>query len=256
MKHIKLTLLILVLSLSCITNYSYSNSVITSTAVIPLATALDYSGAWLTGGSANWFGQDNYSNDYIDAAQSGNVADYQNTYIQTSIAGPCMLTFYWKVSSESSYDKLKFYINGVEQDNISGEIGWAYKSYELPAGTNTVKWVYEKDSVISRGLDCGWVDSVAVSAIQVNRSLANAHAYPVPFIPGWSSLKFKNLTPNCTIEIFTVNGVRVIKFEADSNADAAWNGKDDNGDIMGTGTYMISVRDGNSKKMFPIIIMK
>lgn len=69
------------------------------------------------------------------------------------------MTFYWKVSSENSCDWLEFYINGVRQDRIAGTVGWQQKSYSVSAGS-TLKWQYIKDSSVSSGSDCGWVDYV------------------------------------------------------------------------------------------------
>jgi hypothetical protein len=40
------------------------------------------------------------------------------------------VSFYWKVSSESG-DYLKFYIDGVCQDRITGEVDWTQKSYPV-----------------------------------------------------------------------------------------------------------------------------
>jgi len=70
-------------------------------------------------------------------------------------------TFYWRTSSESS-DYLKFYIDDQYQDQISGETDWEKKSYNLSAGSRTLKWVYVKDSTVDEGEDCGWVDALTV----------------------------------------------------------------------------------------------
>ncbi|MCP4149017.1 MAG: S8 family serine peptidase, partial [bacterium] len=37
--------------------------------------------------------------------------------IETTITGPGTISFYWKVSSESGYDYLRFYIDGIEQSS-------------------------------------------------------------------------------------------------------------------------------------------
>jgi len=68
--------------------------------------------------------------------------------------------FYWKVSSESGYDYLEFYIDGSLQDRISGTVDWHQMMYTLPLGSNTLEWRYIKDGSISSGNDCGWVDKL------------------------------------------------------------------------------------------------
>jgi hypothetical protein len=50
----------------------------------------------------------------------------------------------------------------VEQDKISGEKDWQKKSYSLSAGSRTLKWEYIKNSSVSEGDDCGWVDGLLV----------------------------------------------------------------------------------------------
>ncbi len=116
---------------------------------------------WVTGGNANWFPQTAITHDGIDAAQSGVIAHSQSTYIQTTVLGPGTLTFWWKASSESGYDKLSFYRNGTFETSISGDAAWAQKSYEIGEGSHTLKWEYRKDGSLSRNSDCGWLDQVA-----------------------------------------------------------------------------------------------
>lgn len=55
------------------------------------------------------------------------------------------LSFYYRVSSEATYDFLRFYIDGVHQNQWSGIIGWAQQTYSLTPGSHTLKWEYIKD---------------------------------------------------------------------------------------------------------------
>ncbi|MBI5233424.1 MAG: hypothetical protein HY880_03640 [Deltaproteobacteria bacterium] len=121
---------------------------------------------WTTGGSTNWFGQNTVYYFGGDAAQSGDIADNQTTYVQTTVTGPGTLTFYWKVSSESSFDYLRFYIDGTEQTSITGEVSWQQKTYSISSGTHTLKWAYTKDSSVSMGSDAGWLDYVTFNSGQ------------------------------------------------------------------------------------------
>jgi fibronectin type 3 domain-containing protein len=139
-----------------------------SITILSLGDAVDNPAlSWSTGGDANWFGQTVTSYYDGDAAESGAVGDFDYTYIQTTVNSPGILTFYWKVSSELDYDELKFYIDGTEEDSISGDVGWTAKSYELSSGTHTLKWLYEKDGVGSEGSDCGWLDKVEFTSATV-----------------------------------------------------------------------------------------
>jgi len=134
----------------------------TTTRSISIAEAADNTNmAWTTGGDAEWFGQTSTAIHDGDAAQSGDIGNSQTTYIETNISGPGTLTYYWKVSSEISYDYLRFYIDEVEQSgSISGTVDWTLRNHAITSGSHTLKWAYTKDSGFSSGSDCGWVDWV------------------------------------------------------------------------------------------------
>ena len=131
--------------------------------VDPLAAALDGPGlAWTSGGPIPWAGQATTTHDGIDAACSGAITHGQESWIQTDLTGPGMLTFWWKVSSESNYDYLEFYLDGVLQSGrISGTVDWQLKTYSVATGTHTARWRYMKDGSVNAGSDAGWVDQVS-----------------------------------------------------------------------------------------------
>jgi len=130
---------------------------------------------WTTGGSANWFGQTATTYDGVDAAQSGPITDSQETWMQTTVTGPGTISFWWKVSSEIGFDWLEFYIGGVHQIGLSGTGDWVQETFPVPAGSQTLRWRYDKDISLYSGSDCGWVDQVVwtpeedtTGSIQVN----------------------------------------------------------------------------------------
>lgn len=95
-------------------------------------------------------------------AKSSAIDDYGTTslYITVSVAQEAPVSFYYKVSSEASYDKLHFYMDDNEMGNWSGEVAWTQASYTIPAGTHTLKWTYTKDMSYPSGSDCAWIDNV------------------------------------------------------------------------------------------------
>ncbi len=121
---------------------------------------------WTTGGTANWSGQTNVNHDGFAAGQSGSITDSQESWMQTTVTnGPGTLSFWWKVSCESGYDFLEFYLDSVLQSGrISGEIDWQQRSFTLGSGTHTLRWRYAKDISLSAGQDHGWVDQVSFVA--------------------------------------------------------------------------------------------
>ncbi|HEX8311482.1 MAG TPA: Ig domain-containing protein, partial [Chthoniobacteraceae bacterium] len=137
-------------------------------AVVAIADAVDAPGLmWSTGGDGPWFGQIATTYDIADAAQSADIADAQQTWIETTAQGPSTVTFRWKVDSEAGFDFLRFTIDGVEQTAISGETDWRQESFLVPAGSHTLRWNYVKDAGASFGADKGWVDTVIVTTAVV-----------------------------------------------------------------------------------------
>jgi hypothetical protein len=129
---------------------------------IPLPVALDCpSVAWATSGNENWHGQVGFTQDGTNAAQSGPITHSQQSVLETPVLGPGSVSFWWRVSSETNFDYLRFYINGVEQTKISGEVDWQLLSYALSPGNQNLRWAYTKDGSLSSGQDAGWVDQVS-----------------------------------------------------------------------------------------------
>ena len=117
---------------------------------------------FVTTGGVVWAPQTLYSQDGQDAARSGAIGDLSQSVMTTQVVGPAKGSFYWGVSSEATYDFLRFYIDDVEQAAIDGEVGWTLRTFTLPAGTHTLKWAYIKDDFVRSGLDAGFVDQLTI----------------------------------------------------------------------------------------------
>ena len=119
-----------------------------------------------TGGSGNWATQttQKYAGTY--AAKSGVIGHSQSSYISHTItvpAGGASLSFYYRVSSEANYDYLRFYIDGVQQTQWSGSVGWTQQTYTLAAGSRTLRWEYSKDGSSVSGDDAAYIDNINIT---------------------------------------------------------------------------------------------
>lgn len=119
---------------------------------------------WITGGNGTFISQASTFMYGGTSLQSGSVADGESVFVQTVVAGPGTLSFYWKVSSEANYDFLGVYVDGVRQGRISGDVNWTSTALSIPEGTHVVRWAYSKDVSDVGGVDAGWVDNVQFSA--------------------------------------------------------------------------------------------
>jgi len=138
---------------------SSSASLFVGTPSTALGEALDDPGRnWLTLGNAEWTAQTSVTSDGVDAGVSGAIGDLQRSRLQTTVTGPGVITFYWKVSSEQFFDFLDFYIDGSLQNFIAGETPWAPQTYEVGAGIHLLEWIYDKDLFLASGADAGYLD--------------------------------------------------------------------------------------------------
>lgn len=118
---------------------------------------------WQHSGDANWtiVSDTVYEGSY--AAKSGTITHDQSSSLEIILDTTSEnISFYRKVSSESNYDYLRFYIDGVEQDKWSGSQDLAQETYTITPGEHTFKWSYTKDSSVSGGSDCTWIDLIVL----------------------------------------------------------------------------------------------
>lgn len=136
-------------------------------------------------------------------AKSGTISHNGTTVITVvdtaTVAGT--VKFACKVSSEEDYDKLEFYIDNVLKEDWSGEVGWTEVQYNVNVGTHTYKWQYKKDTSVSNGSDCAWIDQIVFPAAGGN--VANA---PMAFV-NLNALNFGtvNIGQSATREFVIVN---------------------------------------------------
>ena len=104
--------------------------------------------------------QNPYEGQYC--AKSSAIDDYETSTLYITVQAPSegVMSFYYKVSSESNYDWLYFKIDGNEQNKWSGDVSWTQASYVLTPGTHELRWEYSKDVSMSSGSDCAWIDNV------------------------------------------------------------------------------------------------
>jgi len=117
---------------------------------------------WTQSGNAPWTTTTSSVHGGTYSARSGVISDNQESNLSVTldiaVSGP--ITFWRRVSSEATYDFLRFMIDGVEQGSWSGEVAWSQLSYNVTAGTHTFMWKYTKDISIASGSDAAWIDDI------------------------------------------------------------------------------------------------
>ncbi len=136
-----------------------SDNVIVGLTMETFDNNFDSYGYTFTGG--NWTIDANGGHDGV-AAKTADISNNGTTTMQVTmtIAQAGQISFWKKVSSESSYDFFRFYIDNQEQGEWSGSVNWSQETYDVSAGNHTFKWEYSKDWMASSGSDCAWVDDI------------------------------------------------------------------------------------------------
>lgn len=121
---------------------------------------------WSFSGDAAWsiVTDDVYEGE--NASKSDVITDSQSAemIMNYEVASDDYISFYLKVSSESGYDELTFYIDGESMGEWSGELDWQQAEFAVDAGEHTFQWVYAKDGSVSSGDDRAWVDFIVLPA--------------------------------------------------------------------------------------------
>ena len=125
---------------------------------LSLGAAVDATNLIWTSSVPPWVGQTIVTHDGTGAAESGAVGDGLGTWMQTTVIGPGTISFWWKVSSETNKDFLRFSVGGSEKARISGEVDWQLKTITVSSGKQALRWTYTKNGSRTNGQDRGWVD--------------------------------------------------------------------------------------------------
>lgn len=122
---------------------------------------------WGFTGDANWYIDNTTVHEGNYALRSGDINDSESSTLSLigTVATSGHISFYKKVSSETNYDYLRFYIDSVQVAEWSGVIDWSEHIFPVTSGLHSFEWKYEKDGSVSSGDDAAWVDYIVFPAI-------------------------------------------------------------------------------------------
>ena len=226
---------------------------------------------WQFGGNEPWF-LDTEGNNSNYSIKSGNISDEESSFISFSIeiAEDDQFSFDRKISTETNYDYLYFYIDDQIQDQWAGTSNWMTESYSVSAGVHTFKWEYVKDASAYGGDDSVWIDNIIfpessqVSAEKPLEDLSiirNFSNYPNPFVlsnRGNTNICFqlKENMQDAKIEIFNCKGQKVKTIQrgnlSSGNHNFTWNGNNEADRQVSSGVYFYQISNKDysfSKKM-------
>lgn len=218
---------------------------------------------WQHAGNADWQIDDTaYEGEF--SALTGDIGTNSSTslFIELDVSQSGEISFWKKVSTETDYDYFKFFIDGNLMEEWAGEIDWSNSNYPVNPGLHTFKWEYIKDTYVSGGEDCAWLDYIVFPPIEgeveadtdlipnMAKLIGN---YPNPFNPK-TTISFSlvtETTEDTEINIYNLKGQRVrqlisgIQQLSGDQHSVIWNGKDDEEKPVGSGVYFYQLSIGD-----------
>ena len=226
--------------------------------------------SWQFEGDADWIiDSDSYEGQFC--AKSGDIGDSSSSslIIELNVVADGEISFWKKVSSEVNYDYFKFYMDNALQEQWSGESDWSEEIFSVNVGTHTFEWKYQKDSYISSGDDCSWVDYVIFPPITENVSNHNNISAPIvtklignfpnPFNPA-TTISFELNTENTEITeliIYNIKGQRIRQYSIfNFQSSIIWDGKDDSGKSVTSGIYFYRLKTEKYSSTRKMLLLK
>lgn len=195
--------------------------------------------------------------DGLYCSKSGDIShsDTSTLSITLNVLVNDSVSFYKKVSSEDMFDYLKFYIDGIQLDQWSGEIVWSRSSYAVSAGTHTFTWAYEKDFVVDAGDDFAWVDDISfppveiqgVSVTEMNGNDNSMICYPNPFRDKTTIYYNLNGNEKVTIKVYNTVGQEVATLVNNEFAQTGQHAVTFSSQGMASGVYYCVLSSGSKK---------
>lgn len=220
---------------------------------------------WIHSGDADWMICDQEPFEGTYCIQSGEIDDLEKSriFLAVDVSADDSISFYRKVSSEADYDYLYFYIDMDVADQWAGEQNWERVSYPVTEGMHMFQWIYEKDTYVSEGEDCGWVDYISlpisegyfVGTDENPLPVLNSEviAYPNPFRENLTLIYNLEKQDNINISVYNLNGKLLRTLENNSLMKEGintvqWDGNDNSGNSVPGGLYYIKIQGNNINK--------
>jgi len=137
---------------------------------------------WINNTDKPWIITDETSKSNMYSARSGIITHNENSELSMLLNNPGedTLRFWYKVSSEASWDSLIFKVNNNMVIYASGEVDWSEAVIPLEKGVYVLQWIYKKDQSVNNGSDCAYIDLVRFPALSFVQSAINLNRISSP----------------------------------------------------------------------------
>ncbi|MFO7851056.1 MAG: C25 family cysteine peptidase [Bacteroidota bacterium] len=137
---------------------------------------------WINNADHPWIITDEAAKSNMHSARSGIISHNEKSQLEMLLNIPedDTLRFWYKVSSEASWDSLTFKANDSILITGSGELDWTEAVIPLKKGVYSLQWIYEKDQSVNNGFDCAFLDLVRFPAHSFVQSAINLNKLSSP----------------------------------------------------------------------------
>ena len=119
---------------------------------------------WRNNEPQPWFVDSTTAHRGAACLRSGDI-DYRqqsDLWLDVFLPQADSIVFWAKSSTEPTYDKLTFEVDGTVKKQLWGEYDWRRYAVFLTAGSHTLRWHYHKDDADDGGSDCVWIDDIRI----------------------------------------------------------------------------------------------
>ena len=104
--------------------------------------------------------------DYVGSSNWGEANSTSYLTLTLNMQQGETLSFRYRSSSETNYDYLRFYVDGTQKFQTSGNTSWTTYTFTATSTKSYLfKWAFEKDYSADSYDDCGYIDDVTYSGV-------------------------------------------------------------------------------------------
>lgn len=165
------------------------------TPFVPLANA----------GDVPWQRDDSDSHSGSWSLRSGPITHSQTSEaIVTVPGGLTHVSFWYRVSTEETFDEFVFLIDGLTQFSASGEVPWTQSPTFAVFEGQQLTFRYIKDSTDSLGTDAVWIDDLSFTIGPIWETDPALAQFPFDVTIAGIQLRVTNITGESSPQLFTV----------------------------------------------------
>ncbi len=138
---------------------------------------------WSTDGADTWFPQTAMSADGMDAAQSGAIIGDEVSGLETTLTGPGIFTWSWRIDS-SGNSGVDVFLDGEWFDVYAPDEDWSRETLEIVGdGEHVIRFEYWNAGLGDDILDHAWIDQVSWTGLTAEGNvIADGVAIPAAWL--------------------------------------------------------------------------